>query len=470
MSFIDPYIFYFFIFSPLLASILITLIPTADLNSKLALSKFFATTGFLAFIRIFFLFLDQDMPPETSLRFILANFHITFILSLNNYNIFLYGAAACILMANMSLHIIHDSKSNIHQVAPFVLTFILYISFGQNDLRVALPVLSIANFLIYYLIGNTEKPRRGATIFQMGIFLFFCDAMVLVLLQIPYSDYLSKSSSALFDALLIIPALSRLSLPMLAPYVKRLVHNIDESEGPFLVIFLQMSGILILIMVKKSLGTHVTSFISHIAIVTLIGAIFLALLAISDRKSSVLPYYFLLFYSSLVSMMLVITESRDAWYSSMSLFLTNIAGFFHASRCTLFSKNISNQVYSQKFRSIWYITLTLLVGLPGWGIGSSLWPIFYWCMASENFNQQNSMPNFWVLITCGWIIGLLLLSLALILSVRDETSGVAKDVEISRLAKLPVLQSLSLATFFITLLSWIIPLITMYAKIKVRND
>lgn len=469
MSFIDPYIFYFFIFSPVIASILITLIPTSDLSSKVALSKFFATTGFLAFIRIFLLFLDQDLPFETSLKFILANFHITFILALNKYNIFLYGAASAILMANMALHVIHDSKSNIHQVAPFVLTFILYISFGQNDLRVALPVLSIANFLVYYLIGNTEKSRRGTTIFQMGIFLFFCDAMVLVLLQIPYSDYLSKNTVAIFDALLIVPAISRLLLPMFAPFVKRLVHNIDESEGPFLMIFLHLAGILILIMVKRDLGAA-NSLISLIALTTLIGAIFLALLAISDRRSSALPYYFLLFYSSLVSLIMFTTDSPEAWYCSISLFLTNIACFFHSSRCTLFGKNINNQIYSQKFRSIWYITLTLLVGIPGWGIGASLWPLLYWCMVSDNFSHENLFQGFWLFIIIGWIIGLLLLSLALVLSVRDETNYLTKNTGISLLSKLPLLQSLSLATFFVTLLSWIIPLITMYAKIKVPHD
>ncbi len=47
----------------------------------------------------------------------------------------------------------------------FILTFVLFITFGQKDLRVALPIISITNFIIYFLIGYSEKIRRGSTIF-----------------------------------------------------------------------------------------------------------------------------------------------------------------------------------------------------------------------------------------------------------------------------------------------------------------
>jgi hypothetical protein len=463
MTIIDHYIFHILVFSPLVASIFITLIPAIDTGSKRSLSRFFAIIGLLVFIRVFISFLSNKIPIETGISFSVANFNINLNLLLNKYNIFLYGAAAMVLMATMSSYIINDTKTNIHQASPFLLTFFLYISFGQTDLRVALPILSIANFLIYFLIGSTDKTRRGSTIFQMGIFLFSCDTMVLVLLQISYSDYLSSTSFAFFNFLLLIPGLARLCLPMLAPFMKKLLLNVDDAEGPFLITFLQFAGIWILILNKTDLAELPHLLTTMLTCIATIGSIYVALLAITDHQIRAIPYYFLVFYSSLGSMFLFLSNSDDIWFFSISLLITNIACFFHATRCALLiEKYRFPEIHHPQVRSIWFIALGLFLVLPGMGIGMSLLPVVYQFITLVYFGNMYSPTGFWLLISIGWILGLLLFSFAFILSVRELVSSGLNADTISVSNHLPILRSLLRATILVILFSWLIPLATFY--------
>src|SRR5580704_10563666 len=104
MTVFDPYIFHILVFSPMAASIFITLVPTIDTGSKLTISRFFALISFAAFIRTFVIFLDHKILTENLLSFSLANLNINFSLILNKHNIFLYGAAAGTLLFSMFSH------------------------------------------------------------------------------------------------------------------------------------------------------------------------------------------------------------------------------------------------------------------------------------------------------------------------------------------------------------------------------
>lgn len=464
---LDPYIFHILVFSPLLASIFITLIPTIDIGSKLAISRFFATIGFVSFLRIFVLFLNHQIQTENLLSFSIYNFNINFIFILTKHNVFLYGAAAATLLANMYIYNIKDTKSNIHQAAPFILTFFLYVSFGQADLRVALPILSIANFLVYYLIGFTEKIRRGSTIFQMGIFLFSCDALALVLLQIPYSDNISPTSLTLLNALLVVPGMARLCMPMFAPYMKKLLLNVDDEEGPFLITFLQLAGFLVLILVRNDLVELPLLLTVIVALMALIGAIYVSLVALTDHTIRTLPYYFLVFYSSLVAMILFLAITDDFWFLAASLLLTNVACFFHATRfALLIGQYRANESLEPRLRSTWFITLGLLIGLPGLGIGTSLWATIYRFIELGFLDEKSPWALFFRYTSAFWLIGLLILSFALILSVREEISNKLDfDTNVTGL-RLPIRRSLLISPLLIALLSWLIPIVTFYAAAK----
>ncbi len=463
MSLIDSYIFSIVVFSPLIAAIFITLVPAKDMNSKLAISRFFAALSFLAFLRLFFLFLNEDITTKSSLSFAVFNFNVTFALSLTKHNILLYGAASICLLAHMYSHVFNDIKTNIHQVLPFILIFFLNISFGQNDLRVALPVLSIATFLVYFLIGRTEKAKRGSTIFQMGIFLFSCDALILVLLQIPHSDNLTATTSALFNAVFLIPAFARLCLPMFAPFMKRLLLNLDEAEGPILVIFLQFSGIFILDIVSTDLIEVSAFFTVFISVVTVLGAYFVILLAINDRSLNSMPYYFFVFYSSLASSVLFINDSEKSWYFCLSLYLTNIACFFHATRCAFLVKGYKNQhVHQPSSTAIWFIALALMLGLPGLGNGVSLWPIFYRFISFGLFELSDPRAFFWLIMGIVWLVGLALLSFSLVLSVRAVAISKPSSELLALSTHVPPIRSIMIEALFVVLLSWAIPLATYF--------
>ena len=463
MNIFDQYIFHILVFSPLAASLFITLIPTVDLGSKLTISRFFSTIGFLAFIRLFFMFLNQSMATETMLSFGTDNFNINLNLFISKYNIFLYGITSAILLANMFMYEINDTKTNIHQVSPFLLTFFLYVCFGQNDLRVALPILSIANFLVYFMMGYTDKIRRGSAIFQMGIFLFSCDALALVLLQIPHNTMPSVALTFL-NVLLLTPGFARLCIPLLAPYTKKLLLNVDDFEGPFIIIFQQLSGFTILILVKNDL-IEIPPFLSAIiSCIALIGVIYIGLIAIFDRKIKTLPYYFLIYYSSLTISLLFISLTDDMWFIIVSLFMTNIACFFFATR---FLVLIDHYRYLDcdklQLRSLCFMSLSIFIGIPGLGIGTSLWALMYQFIRNDIL-PTNPTAEIFYYAYIAWLGALLLLSCAFILGMREEIFHHKSSLETSSF--LPLKASMLFSPLFIVLVSWLIPLVTFYAASK----
>lgn len=462
MSAFDQYIFHFLVFAPAIASIFITLIPTVDMNSKFSISRFFSAIGFLSFCRLYVIFLDKKLQTETAFSFAFANFNINFSLALNRYNLFLYGAAATLLLVNMFANEITDTRSNIHQVAPFLLTFFLNISFGQTDLRVALPILSIANLLVYFLIGSTDKIRRGSTIFQMGIFLFSCDALTLVLLQIIYSDDASSTIFAVQNLLLIIPGLARLCLPLFTPFMKKLFQNVDSSEGPFLLIYLQLSGFLILELVRSDMTDIPMLLTIPIACVCVIGGCLIALVAVRDFRARVLPYYFLVFYSSLAVIILYTSIADEYWFLAISLLLTNMVCFFNATRMyVLMRRHRGFDAHHPQLRATWFMTLALLVGFPGLGIGTSLWAIIFHLLSTAESSSLLAL-GFWHTVIAAWCVGLLLLSFALVQSVREEIIRRPLDLTIID-SRITFRRFMLFSPFVTALLSIIIPLITLYA-------
>lgn len=465
MIFLDRYIFLLMIFSPLAASFFITLIPTTDTGSKLTVSRFFAFIGFITFARVFIIFLDHKVQTNTALSFSIINFNISLTLTITRFNIFLYGTAAASLLVNVFLYDVRDTKTNIHQVAPFLLTFFLYISFGQADLRVALPLLSIANFFVYFLIGFADQIRRGSTIFQMGIFLFACDALALVVLQIPFSERITSIPSQFINALLLFPGLSRLCLPLVAPFMKKLLLNVDDREGPFLIVFLQLAGLFIIVMAKADFTNLPDSLVVVLSSISVISAFYLSVLAILDGKMKTMPYYFLLFYSSLCSASLFFAKNEDLWFFSITLFITNIACFFYNA----FIANLINQLqikqsYLPRLAPLWFLTLALLLGLPGFGIGTSLWALLYRFLELGLFSEQQPWRLFWAIFALAWLLSLFLLSCAAVFSVRTLLIPPENSKILER--RVTLKRSLLLSPFLMAVISLLIPMVIFYAKMQ----
>ncbi len=96
MILFDSYVVYLMVFSPLLAAIFITLIPTIDIGSKRSISRFFALIGFVAFLRVFVLFLNNSLLEQYAFSFNFTQFYVNFSLHIDKYNIF-YLARALLL-------------------------------------------------------------------------------------------------------------------------------------------------------------------------------------------------------------------------------------------------------------------------------------------------------------------------------------------------------------------------------------
>lgn len=431
MSAFDPYIFHILVFSPIIASIFLMLIPVSDTGSKIAISRFFSVLILFILIETIIAYMKDSSILENKLSIHLFNLNIQVNLALNKYNVYMYTVTTVVLLFNTISYAIEDAKTNIHHVSPFILTFFLFISYGQYDLRIALPILSIANFLLYFLIGFNNEIRRGSTIFHMGIFIFFCDALALVLLQIPIS-------LAYKNIILLSPGLTRMLIPMFAPFMKKFILNIDNKEGTFLTIFLQLSGWFILLLVKNSLSIS-TELIETISTISLIGAIYIATIATTDLRAKCFPHYFLIFYSSLAACILFFSGS-DFYYSSLSLFITNIICFFGTARFSYDSHGTPTLT--------WFMALFL--GLPGLGIGTSLWVLIYQFYSLVIL--RDGWTNFWITTTIGWVIALLLISAVIILSTKQHKEATEK-----------VPKDFALISFLcLSLMSWLIPVALFY--------
>lgn len=449
MNIFDQYIFQLLVFSPIMAAIFITLIPTIDTGSKLAISKFFSIIIAAIFIRTFYIYQTAPIFLKTKISFLLININIQINLNITPSNIYLFATAIASLFVMVS-YIVNDTKTNIHQVTPFLLTFVLFITFGQLDLRVALPILSISNFLLYFLIGFSDKIKRGLTIFQMGIFLFFCDGLSLIILQIDSPIFIKS-------IILLLPGLSRMLLPMLAPFAKKLILNIDDIEGPFLIVFLQLSGFFILILAKNSLPNFQPDLIIVVSIITVMGAIYIALTAINDSSIRNLPYYFFIFYSS-TSAGIFFLSYDYAFQITLPILITNIICFLHASRFALLNTALKNNIPAH-LNPVWFLACTLFVGIPGLGIGTSLWLAIYKITALELFND-NGQFIFWIL-SISWFTALLIISSAIILSIKKHTNIDTIPIE-NKESKYSMLR----AFFFVALLTCLIPIALLFGSNK----
>ena len=453
MFLFDSYVVYLMVFSPLLAAIFITLIPTPDINSKRSISRFFALIGFIAFIRVFILFLNKNLLEQYAISFNLIQFYVNFSINIDKYNIFLFGISSVALLANMLLYELNDTKSNIHQVAPFVLTFILFITFGQRDLRVALPIISIANFIIYYLIGYSNKIRRGSTIFHMGTFLFTFDTLALILLQ-----YQTESHDFL-KLIILIPGFARLTLPVFAPFMKNLFLNLDESEGPFIITFLQLTGFFILVLFRAEFSALSEFILDASQVIIFISALYIAFLALSEHRTLITPYYFLVLYASLTACLIFLDKFYSLWYLSYSLLMSNIICFLHNIKTSLMINQYQHiNSLQNRVRATWFLSLCLIAGVPGFGIGAALWQIIYNII---NYKLMN--------ITLGlcFIAVWLLLEYALIISMRkenftrDEANVTIVDYRV------PITKTFVIAPFFVALITFLIPIITYYTYKRV---
>lgn len=454
MGIIDTYLLHFLIFSPLIASLFITLIPTNDINSKIAISKFFALIIVISYCKIFFASLNNNMQADMILSNKIGNLNINLIINISKTNIFLYGIASLMLVIYFFLFEFIDSKTNIHQVAPFLLTFFLFISMGQKDIRVAMPILSISNFLIYFMIGYTNKIRRGSSIFHMGVFLFSCDALALVTLQMP-SIKLDSLFMPLLFIILLAPGMARLCLPLFSPFTKKLLLNVDEFEGPFIMVFLQISGFIISLMIKNELRQFEETSSLTIAYLSMIGAFYIALVAITGKNIRTMPYYYLVFYTSFSIFLLFIIKDDKLSIIATALFLNNLICFIFTSRLPLIINTKYTSYSSNQIEALCFISLCMFIGLPGLGIGTTLWISIYH-LASINISIL-------VMIVI-WFIILLLLSLALIISIKIHLS--TKELNTIK----PTSSSLKLAILwsplFIICISWLIPLIIFYANYR----
>jgi hypothetical protein len=249
---------------------------------------------------------------------------------------------------------------------------------------------------------------------------------------------------------------------MFAPFMERLLLNVDDREGPFLVIFLQLSGFFIITATKNDLIQLPNIVLVGLSLVAVFSAIYLVTLAILDSQIKLMPYYFFLFQSAFGATSLLLITDEETWYYIITFFLTNIACFSYAA----YVANRINQFQKQetklaRFAALWLMTLSLFIGLPGYGLGTIIWPLAYRFITFGLMASDSSLKTYWIIISLAWVLGFLLLSSAAILSVRkflaQKSMSITESWFIMR-------RSFMLGPFILALIAIAIPMVIFYAK------
>lgn len=412
---------YFLIFSPLVAAIFIGLIPSFDMESKNTISRFFALINFFSFIKILISSFMGNKLKNIIISIDIAGIAVRFSTDLKEENLILMGFMSLFMLAFMFFFESEEHKNNLHETIPFFLVFIANLLFGQTEFGLCLPMFSILNLIIYFLLSLSKKAKRGSAIFHMGVFLFFFDTLSLLTIHSKSFGIDNHRKELWFQLFLLIPGLSRMGVAVFAPYMKSFITNMDERDGVFLASYFQITGFFLLMLAKNDLYQDITYPSIFIGSIAAFSSFFVAVTALSSHDSQSLPYYFLSFYSSIVAATLFFSQNNTYWYLSVSLFLCNIILFFHNAKIyQIMHRNIANIYCQYKLKATWFLSLSFLLAIPGMGIGSSLWPIIY-TIARENLYSQGKFFTFsWQALFFLYGLSLVLLSLAVVLNFRDE--------------------------------------------------
>ncbi|MCA9508257.1 MAG: hypothetical protein KC505_07555 [Myxococcales bacterium] len=462
MIIIDNYIIALVLSTPLLAAIFITLTPASDIGSKRAMSKFFSSIVFLFTLRLIYLFISNKTQNQYILSTNLNQINISFITSINKENIFLFCAIAIALLADMFLYEFNNTKTNIHQSAPFLLTFILFISLAQKDIRVALPIISAASFIIFFIIGHSSKKHRGAAIFQTGIVIFTCDALALILLQLKSSTTGSSTVFNLMQIAILLPGLSRITLPIFAPFMKTLFLNLEASEGPFILAFLHVAGFFILFITRNEINIDPSILSLIISIFSSLGALYLSFNVIYEKKIGIIPYYFLTLYSSLSASIIFITKKNESWHISAVVFLLSIIIFMYISKKASLTEQYNLfRTQNSSVSASWFLSLCLLLGLPGFGIGVVTWPALR-AIYQHTLKATDSWSQLWHAIIISWVIALSLFAYGLLIKTKTGVPVMTGNKVVL------VKKTFFLSPFIVAIISLIVPIATNYVSQQLK--
>ena len=277
----------------------------------------------------------------------------------------------------------------------FLLTFILHIIIGQNDIKIALPIVSLSSFIIFFIIAINNYALRGSIIFKAGMFLICCDSICLIMIQTK-NTLISINNPVITFILLLTPALARMCLPMFLPFIKQL-YNACEEEACMIIVFLQILGFFLLMLICNEI---IFSFGLSLVVITLIllGVIYLFVLILQEKNTEFINYYLFLFYSSFSVALLFISKNNIYIKLSIMLFVCNTFSYIISFYIHKKSKYFSNLNFLDTITKFSYIQL---LGIPAFGVGFSLWMII-WQLLS--YNESKIIIYILVLFLCFYFL------------------------------------------------------------------
>lgn len=377
-------------------------IPLYDQNSKRIISLFFSVVALVFYGRLLMMYLGHQDFPDIVIKFPLGETKMMFRVLIDDFNILIFGVISLFLV--MSFLFVFDMSRHVSYFSTFLLSLFLFICIGQINIRISLPLISISSFVIYYLISQHGKERRGTTIFRMGVFLFSVECCALILLQHREFATMSSTHNIVYSFMLILPGLARLLLPVCAPFAEFLLGNFDDRHVDLTLIYLQISGFFLIRSAKSELtylSEEVLIFLNSATIISL----FLVIVFLAYRRSKKHNLYYSLIFFSGLSAIGFLTLKEQGEKIAIALFITNLVSYIVLSTLSSYIEYLAKyKKYSESSKAATFVVINvLIVGLPGVGVGASLAYLIYFVL-DPNAVAHLKTNMVWLLIFASYLV------------------------------------------------------------------
>jgi len=364
------------VLAPAVCAFFIRLIPKADLASVRQIASFTLGLCLVLIARQGFLL---DQYPEGAWNIfkeslLIPGFENT-LFSLSSKNIVLVIPIFYVGI----LSFIFDAKQVERLGTSLISSFLMMVSFSAAVVMIqsVLTQILLAHFTLWFLffgVAHLGGSQKGSAIMQTGIYFLVTDMIAFIcIFSFPtYQD--DMVAGFLLGMLILLPALSRLLLVSVTPFVRKFFSTAPWESTLLFALTIVPGGAALFLTFIPILQSAVAWDLCRFAVMLIATAalFFSALLAISERSAKQYCVWVISAFGALfvLSCMAQPSDALGLFWSQSLL----AAACICVSVTLGFARTTLSEFESASShgRLFWFASIALLVGIPGFGIGSAL--------------------------------------------------------------------------------------------------
>jgi hypothetical protein len=460
MMWIDLHIFFGIMLITLLGTLFLALIPKTDYLAQEKAVRFFSLATILLLGRLGYTLWRGLLIDPVFFQINIAGFDFKLLLVMKTDKFFLFLLLSLALFYRVFFYNYGEKQGPVSFLLGHMLLFSLgFFALFFAQAEQSLLFLSISTLVVSAMISQSQKAFRGSAIYQSAIFLYTIDASALLLLHIPALKNLDLIDKAA-PILLLLPGLSRMLTPFFSPWGKNFIKNSQEKDLAFITSFFALTGYSFLLDIKgQTLAGLPSVAIAILSSICVLSAIYSGLTALLEKYPQFLCFHFFSYYTALTLCLFFAPGRVRFAFLDLAVLSTGLICFLSCHTIAhQITKNIADAHIEKKSRVLWFASLCLLIGTPGLGTGTALWPALYGYVGIFLKSPSPGLNVLLLLQLIGWFIGLLLLAGAVVSSIRVHIRR-SKKAEYLFQQQLPKwhFKRLWISHIMVNLICWLIP-------------